>query len=151
MTTYSRSRRSRLAINRAQDYNSLPQPEQNGGLPLDIETNDREVERYDKTERVRGVLRVGRIRDAWNRCGVWAIYGVFVVSGLLIMSFVGGLVIAPYLPEGWVNTDLVFKVLDWALAAFKEVVLVLAAFAIGLTERKFDLLSNIVNAASSSE
>ena len=122
-------------------YSPLPSSEQNGNLPSNTEENDQEVEKYTKKEKVNNVLRVGRIKDALNRCGVWAIYGVSGLFALFILSFIGGLIIAPYLPEERVNTGLIFGVLDWFLGAFKEVFLAIGAFFLG---RKFDVVSNAV-------
>ncbi|MDE0070748.1 MAG: hypothetical protein OXO48_13605 [Caldilineaceae bacterium] len=129
-------------------YDPLPSSEQNGDSGSNSEENDREVEQYYNKEKVNRIIRSGRIKDAFNRCGVGAIYAASTLVALIIVSFLGGLVIAPYLPEERVNTELIFGILNWIVGAFKEVFLAIGAFLLG---RRFDVVSNVVQAVIPNE
>lgn len=130
------------------DFDSLPGDEQDDEFFDDAERNDDEVEYYKNREEANAIQRAGRIRDALNRCSTWTIYGGWAVLALLATSFVGGLVLSPYLPEEWVNTKLIFNVFNWGLGASKELFLVVSAYVFG---RNHKFVSGVISALTANE
>lgn len=130
------------------DFDSLPGDEQDDDSFSDAERNDKEVEYYKNREEANVIQRAGRIKDAWNRCGTWTIYGVWGVTAATLASFFGGLLLAPYLPEDWVNTELIFRVFNWALGASKELFLVVSAYVFG---RNHKFVSGVISAITANE
>lgn len=129
-------------------FDSLPGGEQDDESFNGAKRDGGEVEHYRNEEAAKSVVRTGRLKDAWNRCSTWTIYGVWGVVAMLLVSFLGGLIVSPYLPEERVNTDLIFKILNWVLGAFKELFLVISAYFFG---RKHSLVTKIVQAITPDE
>jgi len=129
-------------------FDSLPGGEQDDELFSGEEGSVDEVEFYKNKETAKGFVRTGRLRDAWNRCGTWTIYVAWGVAVLILASFFGGLVIAPFLPAERVNTELIFKIFDWVWRTSKESFLVISAYFFG---RKHKFVSSIFHAITSDD
>ena len=63
-------------------FDSLPGGEQDDDLFSDVERSEGELESYRNKEKANVILRAGRLKNAWNRCGTWTIYGGWGLAGM---------------------------------------------------------------------
>lgn len=93
----------------------------------------RAIDKAIDDEKVEDVKRKGRLRNAWTRCRVWAIY----VASFLLLSFSILLVVSLgayyFTPFKWLDREQI----QFIHNAFGKLTLVFAAFVFGAKSRDF--------------